>query len=73
LLGLLFGFGASLIIDQVPFVTESLPTITTYPVDYNPVFYIIAAVFSLVTTFLAGLFPAKKASKVDPVVIIRGK
>jgi len=27
----------------------------------------------LVTTYLAGLFPALKASKVDPVIIIRGK
>ncbi len=73
LLGLLFGFGTSLIIDQVPFVTQSLPTVTTYPVDYNPVFYIIAAAFSLLTTFFAGLFPARKAAKVDPVIIIRGK
>lgn len=73
LLGLLFGFVASLAIDQVPFNTESLPAINTYPVDYNPAFYLIAAVFSLVTTFFAGLFPARKASKVDPVVIIRGK
>ncbi len=73
LLGLLFGFIASLAIDQIPFNTESLPAINTYPVDYNPAFYLIAAVFSLVTTFFAGLFPARKASKVDPVVIIRGK
>ncbi len=73
LLGLLFGFILSVIIDQIPFVTASLPTVTSYPVNYNPVYYIIAAGFSLATTFFAGFFPAKKASKVDPVVIIRGK
>ena len=73
LLGLLFGFILSFIIDQIPFVTASLPTVTTYPVNYNPVYYMIAAGFSLATTFFAGFFPAKKASKVDPVVIIRGK
>jgi lipoprotein-releasing system permease protein len=73
LLGLAVGYGISLIIDAIPFITESLPTVTTYPINYNPLYYGIAIVFSIVTTFLAGLFPASKAGKVDPVVIIRGK
>lgn len=73
LAGLLAGLGLSVLIDQVPFTTPSLPSVTTYPVDYNPVFYLIGAVFSLVTTFFAGWFPARKASKTDPVLIIRGK
>jgi lipoprotein-releasing system permease protein len=73
LLGLVFGFGFSLGIDQIPFNTPSLPTINTYPVNYNPKFYIIGIIFSLITTFFAGYFPSRKASKVDPVVIIRGK
>jgi lipoprotein-releasing system permease protein len=73
LTGLLLGFGLSAVIDQVPFTTASLPTIKTYPVSYNPFFYITATIFSLVTTWLAGWFPSRKASKVDPVVIIRGK
>jgi lipoprotein-releasing system permease protein len=73
LTGLLMGFGLSAVIDQVPFNTASLPTIKTYPVSYNPFFYITATIFSLVTTWLAGWFPSRKASKVDPVVIIRGK
>jgi lipoprotein-releasing system permease protein len=71
--GLLFGFVLTLIIDQIPFNTSALPTITTYPVSYNPVFYVIGTVFSLVTTYFAGWFPARKASKIDPVIIIRGK
>jgi lipoprotein-releasing system permease protein len=72
-LGLLFGFLLSLLIDQVPFNTAALPTVTTYPVNYNPKFYIIGIVFSLITTYFAGFFPARKASKIDPVIIIRGK
>ena len=72
-LGLCIGFGLSNIIDQVPFNTPSLPTINTYPVSYNPMFYFIGMIFSIVTTYLAGWFPARKASSVDPVVIIRGK
>lgn len=73
LLGLLAGFGISVMVDQIPFVTPSLPTITTYPVNYDPWFYGIGIVFSLATTLLAGWLPSRKASKVDPVVIIRGK
>ena len=73
LLGLLFGFGLSKFIGQIPFKTASLPTIKTYPINYNLVFYAIGAVFSIVTTYLAGYFPARKASKIDPVIIIRGK
>jgi len=71
--GLLFGFGLSSIIDQIPFNTSSLPTIKTYPIIYNPTFYMIASIFSLVTTYFAGFFPSRKASKIDPVIIIRGK
>ena len=73
ILGLLFGFGLSATIDQIPFNTASLPTIKTYPINYNPKFYMIGIIFSLITTYLAGWFPARKASKIDPVVIIRGK
>lgn len=71
--GLLFGFGFTKIIDNIPFNTAALPTITTYPINYNPLFYIIGIAFALVTTFIAGLLPALKASKIDPVEIIRGK
>jgi lipoprotein-releasing system permease protein len=73
LLGLVFGFSLSLLIDQIPFNTAALPTITTYPVNYSPKYYIIGIVFALITTYFAGFFPARKASSVDPVIIIRGK
>ena len=73
LAGLLCGLGLSALIDTIPFKTPSIPSVKTYPINYNPIFYLIGAVFSLITTFFAGWFPARKASKVDPVVIIRGK
>jgi lipoprotein-releasing system permease protein len=73
LLGLVFGFLLSFGIDQIPFNTASLPTIKTYPINYNATFYLIGISFSLITTYFAGFFPAQKASKVDPVDIIRGK
>jgi lipoprotein-releasing system permease protein len=71
--GLLLGLGLSAIIDQIPFATASLPTVKTYPIHYDPLFYLIGVVFSLITTYFAGWLPSRKASKVDPVIIIRGK
>lgn len=72
-LGLTLGFVLSTIIDSIPFETASLPTIKTYPINYNPFYYIIGITFALLTSTIAGLFPALKASKIDPVEIIRGK
>lgn len=73
LFGLVFGYIFTSIIDVIPFETASLPTVKTYPINYNPVFYVIGILFALFTTVIAGLFPALKASRVDPVEIIRGK
>jgi lipoprotein-releasing system permease protein len=73
LAGLVFGFVMQNVVDNIPFITAALPTITTFPVDYDPKYYIIAVTFALLTTWIAGWFPARKASQVDPVEIIRGK
>jgi len=72
-LGLFLGYSVSLIIDGISFVTDALPTIKTYPINYDPMFYIGGFSFALICTFLAGYLPALKASKIDPVEIIRGK
>ena len=73
LVGVLLGFTLSSLIDQIPFETSALPSIKTFPVDYNPKYYLIGAGFAVMTTYIAGWLPARKASKIDPVVIIRGK
>ncbi len=72
-LGLSLGYGVSVIIDNIPFNTEALPTIKTYPINYDPLFYLTGIVFALISTFLAGYLPARKARNIDPVEIIRGQ
>ncbi|MBC2840043.1 FtsX-like permease family protein [Robiginitalea sp. SC105] len=72
LLGLLIGLGLSHLIDSLPFDTEALPTISTFPVNHNPVYYLIGIAFALLSTFIAGYLPAMRARKIDPVRIIRG-
>ena len=71
--GLILGYILSLIISYIPFETASLPTVKTYPVYFGLIYYVIGISFALITSYFAGLFPARKAAKVDPVVIIRGK
>jgi lipoprotein-releasing system permease protein len=71
--GLIFGYLISLIISHTPFETEALPTIKTFPVNFAAKYYYIGIVFALVTTWLAGYFPSRKAGSIDPVEIIRGK
>jgi lipoprotein-releasing system permease protein len=72
-LGLLVGYGLVRLIDTLPFETAALPTVTTYPVNIHPLFFIIGFSFAMVSTFLAGYLPSKKAKKMDPVTIIRGQ
>ncbi len=72
-LGIGLGYGVSVIIDNIPFNTEALPTIKTYPINYDPFFYFTSIIFALISTFLAGYLPAKKAQKLDPVEILRGQ
>lgn len=70
--GLLVGFGLSVLIDNAPFETEALPTIKTFPVNYNAMYYFIGITFALISTFIAGYLPSNKAKRIDPVRIIRG-
>lgn len=72
-LGLMLGLGVSYIIDIAPFETEAMPNLKTFTINYNPMFYVTGLTFALVSTFLAGYLPARKARNIDPVEIIRGK
>lgn len=72
-LGLLIGLLFTHIINTIPFQTEALPTVETYPINFNPWFYLIGFTFAMISTFLAGYLPSIKAKKIDPVKIIRGQ
>lgn len=42
-----------------------------FPIEYDFTVFIRGIIFGLIITFFAGYFPARKASKVDPVEIFR--
>ena len=67
--GMGLGYLVSSLVNRVPFNVAGLATL---PMDYDPKDYILAFSFGLITTFVAGYFPSRKASRVDPVNIIRG-
>lgn len=67
--GLILGNIIVRIVDHVPF---EIGTMTTLPVVYRTSDYVLAFVFGIIITFLAGYLPAKKASNLDPVEILRG-
>lgn len=72
-LGLVLGYVVSTIISHLPFETEALPTIKTFPVNFNYIYYAVGMVFAMISTFLAGYLPARRAQHIDPVEIIRGQ
>lgn len=72
-IGGIVGMGlGSLIIYIVRQIPYKIASFTSLPVVFRLVDYIMAFFFGLVVTIIAGYFPAKKASRVDPVEILRG-
>lgn len=71
-LGLIIGFFLSFLLSITPFDTGGMMAIETFPVNFNPMFYVSGFIFGILTTAFAGYFPSRKASKIDPVAILRG-
>lgn len=69
LVGLLFGYAVARIVNHVPFHIAGMSTL---PMTYHVKDYIMSFLFGLITTLVAGYLPARKASRIDPVEIIRG-
>ncbi len=72
LVGVALGFGLSYGVSRIPFDGGGFFVLDHFPVNFNPVFYLIGVGFGVVTTLLAGYFPSRRAASVDPVAILRG-
>jgi lipoprotein-releasing system permease protein len=73
LLGICIGYGLSYLISQAPFNGGDFISLDHFPVNFDPKYYIIGVVFGVTTTALAGYMPSRKASKIDPIEILRGQ
>lgn len=69
LTGLILGNVIARIVDNIPFQIASYDTL---PINFRTSDYILAFFFGIIITIIAGYLPARKASKVDPVAILRG-
>lgn len=67
--GICIGFVLTLMVSKIYLGAGSLKYL---PMSFYIPHYIEAVCFGILTTIAAGYFPARKASKVDPVTIIRG-
>ncbi|MEL6276155.1 MAG: FtsX-like permease family protein [Bacteroidota bacterium] len=67
--GLFLGNIIVQVVDNIPFQVGPM---TTLPVAYRTSDYLMAFGFGIIITLLAGYLPARKASKIDPVAILRG-
>jgi lipoprotein-releasing system permease protein len=73
LFGLIIGYTLSSLIAQAPFNGGDFISLDHFPVNFDPKYYIIGIVFGVTTTAFAGYMPSRKASKVDPIEILRGQ
>lgn len=72
LLGLVIGFVLSTLISKAPFNGGDFISLDHFPVNFDPKYYVIGIIFGVTTTAFAGYFPSRKASKIDPIEILRG-
>ena len=73
LVGLVIGFVISWITSIIPTNIEGFVSSEYLSINFDPLFYLLAFLFGLVATGIAGYLPAKKASKIDPINIIRSQ
>lgn len=73
LLGLFFGFLLQKIIGSIRMNVKGFVTLEYLQFNNSATFYLFAFFFAVVVTAIAGYIPARKASKTDPIDILRSK
>lgn len=71
-LGLINGFLVCYAVSKIPYHVDVIITIDHLPIQFKTIYYVSGFMFGIITTAIAGYFPSKRASKIDPVEIIRG-
>jgi lipoprotein-releasing system permease protein len=72
MIGEILGFALSYALSRVPFPHNDFIALKFFPVIFNPEHYLFGLIFGIITPFVAGLMPSLKASRIDPVAILRG-
>jgi lipoprotein-releasing system permease protein len=72
LIGILLGFILSYIVSRIPFPKSDIVSLKYFAIIFELKHYVFGILFGIVTTSVAGFMPSLKASKSDPVAILRG-
>jgi lipoprotein-releasing system permease protein len=72
-LGLLLGFTMQQVVGSIKLNIKGFVSMEYLQFNSSPVFFIFAYIFALIVTAIAGYIPARKASKIDAIDIIRSK
>ncbi|WP_298984829.1 ABC transporter permease [uncultured Roseibium sp.] len=70
--GSVLGFGLSSYLATVKFELTTDVEVTRLPIYFSVLHYVIACLLALFSSAIAGLIPARKAARLNPVDIIRG-
>lgn len=70
--GLIIGYLLSFAISKAPFDGGDFISLDHFPVNFDPMYYVIGVIFGVATTAIAGYMPSRKASRLDPIEILRG-
>lgn len=70
--GMLLGFILAYALSHVPFPRNEYVALNYFPVAFEPAHYLFGLLFGLLTPLAAGLMPSLKASRMDPVMVLRG-
>jgi lipoprotein-releasing system permease protein len=73
LMGLTLGYVITHVVGSIRMNVKGFVAMEYLKFNDSPGFYLFAFAFGIIVTAAAGYFPARKASKVDPIDIIRGK
>ena len=68
LLGFLLSYGTSLL----PYKSDIMVSVDHLPMNFSPIFYFAGFFFAILITAFAGYLPSRKASKIDPITILKG-
>ncbi len=71
LLGSILAYGLQEYLSSIEMDLEGLLRAKGFILDRSPLYYVGGAVFALLFTLFASIYPARKASKLDPVEIFR--
>ncbi|HTL82938.1 MAG TPA: FtsX-like permease family protein [Bacteroidia bacterium] len=73
IIGLILGYTIQKIVGSIKMDVRGFVAIDRLHFNQSPIFFIVAFCFGLAATALAGYIPARKASKIDAIDIIRAK